>query len=159
MIHRFWIFYVCKHNKNCFQEIYCALLEVKLKSTVDVQVQEMGFSDFIQNKGKCHSRIVDEHCRWHLINLEYSSVPTMYTATKDPRGAFQRVLIILGLLESMSEVLEPVFIQMKNFQRKIVMRTSSCESQWCFDNYNILNSARNRWDPASKFQILLSKSQ
>ena len=53
----------------------------------------------------------------------------MYTATKDPRGAFQRVLIILGLLESMSEVLEPVFIQMKNFQRKIVMRTSSCESQ------------------------------
>ena len=38
--------------------------------------------------------------------------------------AFQRVLIVLGLLESMSEVLQPVFIQMKNFQRKIVMRSS-----------------------------------
>ena len=67
------------------KEIYCALLEVKLKSNT-------------------------------------SSVPM---------DAFQRVLIVLGLLESMSAVLEPVFIQMKNFQRKIVMRTSSsssCES-------------------------------
>ena len=52
-----------------------------------------------------------------------------FTLQKDSRGAFQRVLIVLGLLESMSEVLEPVFIQMKNFQRKIVMRTSSVESQ------------------------------
>ena len=60
------------------KEIYCALLEVKLKSNT----------------------------------------------TSVSMDAFQRVLIVLGLLESMSEVLEPVFIQMKNFQRKIVMRTS-----------------------------------
>ena len=72
-------------TKISSKEIYCALLEVKLKSNT-------------------------------------SSVPM---------DAFQRVLIVLGLLESMSAVLEPVFIQMKNFQRKIVMRTSSsssCES-------------------------------
>ena len=55
------IFYLCKHYKNGFQEIYCALLEVKLKSSVDVKVQEMGYADFIKNEGKCLKCHIDKH--------------------------------------------------------------------------------------------------